>query len=219
MGAEVKEMTEKMRMKVGITVPVGGALRSLFWAARDKVEVGAWASPQALARAERGWLLEPTYLTFSVGTTPALAIGREGLVSSSPNDGDVLLGTFTIQGLALELTFSFLADNEGTGKRVTLHLGPSDFGLLDHYLGDGPYPERLEVVITAHDGRDGYYERIKLLEGGVVSVKTAWGEPSWWDGWTISPDGVVKYVGTVDGPRYLPQWLSRALEEAKVKGA
>jgi len=214
MGAEVKEMTEK---KVGITVLVGGALRSLFWVARDRVEIGAWATPQALARAEQGWLLEPTYLTFSVGAAPALAIGREGLTSFSPND--VLLGTFTIQGLALELVFNFLADNEGTGKRVTLHLGPSGFGLLDHYLGDGPYPEKLEVVITAHDGRDGYYDKIKLLEGGVAFVKIAWGELSWWDGWTVSPDGVVEYVGTVEGPRYRPAWLEQALEKVKTKGA
>jgi hypothetical protein len=214
MGVEVMGMA---KMKVGITVPVGGALRSLFWAARDKVVIGAWASPQALAKAKRwGWDLEPTHLTFSVGTAPALAIDKEGLASFSPND--VPLGIFTIQGLALELAFHFLADNEGTGKRVTLHLGPSSLGLLDHYLGDASLPEELEVSITAYEGPDGY-TRLKVMSNGTVSVKETWGDGHYWDAWLITPNGEVEYVGTVDGPRYRPVWLERALEEVKAKGA
>jgi hypothetical protein len=209
-------------MKVGLTIPVGPTLRALFREANIAVDVRAWASPWALAKAERwGWNVGPTHLSFTSTTGTGLTLvfrtltfGEEGPTLLSPDDTP-LSKPMTIQGLALEVIRHFLAEKEG--ERIALHLGPSSSGLMDHYLGDAPFPEDLEVTITAHDGHDGY-TRLKIMGDGAVSVKEAWGEASWWDGWVVSPEGAVEYVGTVDGPRYIPRWLSRALEEAKAKG-
>ena len=216
-------MTKK-RMKVGITIPVGPALRALFREASGAVDVRALVNRQALTKVEMwGWDIKPTHLsftfTFTTGTGSPLvfrtvAFGEEGPVPLLPDDAP-LSKPLTIQGLALELLRHFLAENEG---KVELHLGPSMLSVLDRYLGDGSYPEELELSVVARDGYGGYDE-LKVMSGGGASVKVSWGEESWWDGWVVSPEGAVEYVGTVDGPRYLPLWLSRALEEAKAKGA
>ncbi len=219
MGMEVVKMAknEKVRMKVGITVPVGPALRALFREA-EKVEIQALASRHARDRAERwGWDLEPTHLAFAAGNT-TLAFGGEGPTLLSPDDVP-LSKPLTIQGIALEVARRFLKEMEG--KRITLHLGPSTLSVLNRYLGSQDssyYEEELELSIVAPDSYGGY-DKVKVLEGGGVSVVVSWGEPSWWDGWAVSPDGEVEYVGTVDGPRYRPVWLERALEEFKAKGA
>jgi hypothetical protein len=220
----VKAMAEKMRMKVGITIPVGVPLRALFREASGAVDVRAWANRQALAKAEQwGWEVRPTYLsfTFTMRTYPALvfrtfAFGEEGPIPLSLDDTP-LSKPVNIQGLALLALRHFMAEKDGD-ERITLHLGPSSLGLMNHYLGDAPFPEELELTVTAYDGRDGY-TRVKVGVDGAIYVKESWGEPSWWDGWKVSPDGAVEYVGTVDGPRYRPVWLERALEEAKAKGA
>jgi hypothetical protein len=198
-------------MKVGLTIPVTKALRDLFRGTRT-VNVRAWVNPQALAKVERwGWPIEPTHLSFTTGTRLTLAFNEDRLTTIEPHD--VPLGGMTIQGLALEVLRHFLQEKEG--ERITLHLGPSSLGLMDHYLGDAPFPEDLEVTITAHDDHDGY-TRLKIMGDGVVSVKEAWGSGDYWDAWIVS-DGVVEYVGTVEGPRYRPAWLERALEEAEAR--
>jgi hypothetical protein len=212
MGVEVMEMVKKA-MKAGLTVRVGPALRALFRGASGVVEVQALVSRQAIDKAERwGWDIEPTHLAFTASGAPTLAFGEEGPTTLSPDD--VLLGSLVVQGLALETIRHFLTENEGNEK-VALHFGPSGLSLLSRYLGDGTFPQELEVSITAHDSHG--YDRVKVLEGGV-SVESSWGEASWWDAWAISPEGEVEYVGTVDGPRYLPRWLVKALEDAKAKG-
>jgi hypothetical protein len=211
MGVEVMEVAKVMR--AGITIPVGPALRALFREADKKVEVQALVNRQALDKTERwGWSLEPTHLSFVTGNAPTLAFGEGGATTLAPDD--VLLGSVTIRGLALELLRHFLAENEG---KVELHLGPSMLSVLGRYLGNGS-SEELELSVVARDGYGGYDE-LKVMSGGGASVKVSWGEASWWDGWVVSPKGAVEYVGTVDGPRYLPLWLSRALEKAKAKGA
>jgi hypothetical protein len=212
MGAEVMRMAKVM--KVGLTIQVSAPLRALFRGASGAVDVWAWASRQALDKAERwGWDLEPTHLSFTTGVAPTLAFGEGGAATLAPDDVP-LPKPLTIQGLALEVIRHFLAEMEGEG--ITLHLGPSSLGLMNHYLGDAPFPEELELTVTAYDGRDGY-TRLKMTSDGAASVKEAWGSEDYWDAWLISPDGQVEYIGSVNGPRYLPLWLSRALEEAKAK--
>ncbi len=221
-------MAKALGMKVGITIPVTRALRDFFLEANVAVDVRAWASRQALAKAERwGWNVEPSHLSFTSTTGTGtmgtgltlvfrtLAFGEEGAVPLSPDDVP-LSKPLTIQGLALGVIHCFLAEKEG--ERITLHLGPSGLGLLEHYLRNSPFPEDLEVTIAAHDSHDGY-TKLKIASDGAISVKESWGQLSWWDGWAVSPDGEVEYVGTVDGPRYRPVWLERALEEFKAKGA
>jgi hypothetical protein len=213
MGVEVMRMAKVM--KVGLTIQVSAPLRALFRGASGAVDVRAWASRQALDKAERwGWDLEPTHLSFT-GTGPTLAFGENGATTLSPDDVPLAHG-FTIQGLALEVLRRFLAEKEG--ERITLHLGPSGLGLMNHYLGGAPFPEELELTVTAYDGRDGY-TRLKIMGDGTVSVKEAWGSGDYWDAWLINEDGSVEYTGTVDGPRYLPLWVSRALEEVRAKEA
>jgi hypothetical protein len=213
MGVEVMEMA---KMKVGITIPVGPALRALFREASGAVEVRAWASHQALGKAERwGWDLEPTHLSFATSNAPTLAFGENGATTLSLDDVP-LSKPLTIQGLALEVIRHFLEEMEG---RVELHFGPSSLSVLNRYLGpwDGSREdEELELSIIARDSYGGH-DKVKVLEGGGVSVEVSWGEPSWWDGWVVSPEG-LEYVGTVDGPRYPPRWLIRALEEARARG-
>jgi hypothetical protein len=194
----------RMRMRHGITVHLNQDLRALLMGA-DEVEVRAWVSRQTLDKAARwGWDPHPTHLSVEAGGT-RLAVGELDPVPLS-ND-DVPMAALTIRGLALRVLRHFLAENEGN---VTLHLGPSSLGLMNYYFGDGSFPEDLELIFTAHD-RSGY-SRVTVWADGTIGVKESWGEPSWWDAWTVSPDGEVTYVGTVDGPRYLPMWLARALE-------
>jgi hypothetical protein len=207
----VKEMAKAMR--AGLTVQVGPALRALFLEADQKVEVQALVSHRGLDRMKRwGWDVEPTHLSFAMSSS-TLAFGEEGPIPLSPDDTP-LSEPMTIQGLALLALRHFMAEKDG--ERITLHLGPSSLALMNHYLGDAPFPEELELTITAYDGHDGY-TRVKVGADGAIYVKESWGELSWWDGWAVAPDGVVEYVGTVDGPRYRPVWLERALEEARAK--
>jgi len=204
---------EMKKMKVGLTIQVSPSLRALFREAAEKVEVQALVSRQTFTKAEMwGWDLSPSHLSFATANVPTLAFGEDGPATLAD---DLPLGAFTVQGLALEVIRHFLAEKEG--ERIALHLGPSSLGLMDYYLGDAPFPEDLEVVATAHG--HGGYTKVRVGADGGIYVKESWGSDEYWDAWAVSPDGAVEYMGTVDGPRYLPIWLSRALEEAKAKGA
>jgi hypothetical protein len=65
------------------------------------------------------------------------------------------------------------------------------------------------VAFTAYDGPDGYYTRLVVKPQGV-EVKESWGQESFHDSWAIDT-GEARYTGTVEGTRYLPVWLAKAL--------
>ena len=55
-----------------------------------------------------------------------------------------------------------------------------------------------------------WYGEIAAYPDGTVVVTVTWGSEDLWDRWVISPDGEIRYCGTVDGPRYLPGWVELA---------
>jgi hypothetical protein len=54
------------------------------------------------------------------------------------------------------------------------------------------------------------YDEIALFPDGVAVITTTWGSEDLWDRWVVFPSGEIEYCGTVDGPRYLPDWVKLA---------
>lgn len=76
------------------------------------------------------------------------------------------------------------------------------------HLGDDTEYPALVWRITDPVG-EGYNE-ITAYPDGVVVITTTWGSQDYWDRWVVFPSGEIEYCGTVDGPRYLPDWVKLA---------
>ena len=75
------------------------------------------------------------------------------------------------------------------------------------YLGDAEYPVLIWRVASFVWQ---WYDEIAAYPDGTVVITVTWGSADFWDRWVISPDGEIRYCGTVDGPRYLPVWVKLA---------
>lgn len=73
-----------------------------------------------------------------------------------------------------------------------------------HLGDDAEYP----VMVWRYTSPVNGYDEIAAYPDGTAVVTVTWGSQDFWDRWVIFPDGKVEYCGTVDGPRYLPSWLS-----------
>ena len=76
-----------------------------------------------------------------------------------------------------------------------------------HLGDDAEYPV---LVWRAADPVGEGYDEIAAYPDGTAVITVTWGSEDYWDRWVISPDGEIRYCGTVDGPRYLPVWVKLA---------
>jgi hypothetical protein len=126
---------------------------------------------------------------------------RNGVVFKRDNDGVVSVVatglftnpvSFTLNDTQLRLLNNFIDRNYDT----------SDYDVYLVKLNNGI---RLAV--------DNEFEQLSLdlLEDGTATAFVGWGSADYWDKWVISNDGSVRYIGTVDGYRRIPEWVELAL--------
>jgi len=167
----------------GVSVKVGPAIRAIV---RESSFVAL-----ALMGDEGG---RPRHVAVEASGAPRLAFGPNGPIWPG-DEGYRTLGVIWFRGKGLDILRAFLEAHEGVP--VTLSMGVT---------GEG-----CEAVLTAWDGPEGYYSRLAVWSWGM-SAEESWGQESHFDRWSVdSATGEVTYTGTVEGPRYLPVWLARAL--------
>lgn len=57
---------------------------------------------------------------------------------------------------------------------------------------------------------EGFQTALDLLEDGTAVVHEFWSSMAW-DRWTVFPDGRVQYTGDLNEPKYMPEWVERAV--------
>lgn len=57
---------------------------------------------------------------------------------------------------------------------------------------------------------EGFQTALDLLKDGTAVVHEFWSAMAW-DRWTVFPDGRVQYTGDLNGPRYAPEWVEKAV--------
>ena len=121
-------------------------------------------------------------------------------------------GTWTLKGRELELYADEVMSLEGKAVIVRDWIrvdGAVTVKGLKSLESGGLYYIR-------HFTSAGYTE-VKLGEEAVIITEN-WGSLDYWDQWVIRPQKEgweVKYTGTVDGARYWPTFITKALEAVK----
>ena len=97
---------------------------------------------------------------------------------------------------------------------VSFALNGTQLRLLRNFL-DLPLNNKLVHIFKRKNGirlvldwSDEWHTALDLLEDGTSVVHEHWDSMNW-DRWTVSPDGVVRYVGDLDGYRKVPEWVMK----------
>jgi hypothetical protein len=176
---------KKMLKAKGVTVKVGPAIRSV-------VRVSPFVAFVLMAKDG-----EPHHIAVEAHDAPRFAFTPDGPIW--PEGNYSTMGVIWLKGKALEVLRAFL---EAHPEGVTLYMS---------YMSEAPFGEEWQLAFTAHDGLEGYYTRLIIWPWGMA-VKESWGQESFYDSWAVDPStGQARYTGTVEGVRYLPVWLVKAL--------
>ena len=96
---------------------------------------------------------------------------------------------------------------------VSFALNDVQLRLLRSFLefDDGPvHVIKLENGIRLGFEWVGFQTALDLLEDGTSVTHEYWSSMAW-DRWTVFPDGRVQYTGDLNEPRYVPEWVEKAV--------
>ena len=114
----------------------------------------------------------------------------------------------------------FANDGDKVMVSATGFTSPMSFALNDTQLrllrsflelDDGPvHVIKLENGIRLGFEWVGFQTALDLLEDGTSVTHEYWGS-MYWDRWTVFPDGRVQYTGDLNVPRFVPEWVEKAV--------